>query len=642
MYRTATGRELKLSGAANNWPGAADANGLRTGSQGNDVYFGGGKETLRGLGGDDVYNLFSASAVVDEAAEGGTDTVVSNLWGSTTLAANVENLFLQGAGSSVGIGNDLDNIIKAGATAATLYGAAGDDVLVGGAGGDVFRIVAGSGSEAVVSFQHGWDAISLEGYGIGSFAALQALTQQVGSDVQISFANGEILVMRDIDGATLSAADFNFLQGVERDAGSSYMGNPTNAYHGNGWYVLNNTWGSSQLKHGTDYLLESAFSKADLTGATAFSWSYPLTTNPYASVLAYPEVAFGHNPHGGGFNPNVTPGVFPACVADMLAFDVDYDVAIAGNLSGFNVAYDIWFTGKPYGTAADVTTELMIWVHKGSANAFGSLVGRYTDGTFSANIYRSGTYVALVADADCLSGTLRVGAIVAYLVELGIMSTSEYLASIELGSEVFSGSGSLLINNFDFTLTQTTATGQISTAAVTGAGTTITETPPPSAGNDIYDLADRFDTIRDAGGTDTIISTIGRDLNDYPDIENLTLTGTADINATGNKWANVLIGNDGDNILDGGPGADILKGGLGNDTYVLAGATNDTLTDTGGVDTITSTISRDLRNYSGIENLTLTFSAHVDAIGNQADNVLQGNSGKNLLQGLGGNDTLHG
>ena len=59
-------------------------------------------------------------------------------------------------------------------------------------------------------------------------------------------------------------------------------------------------------------------------------------------------------------------------------------------------------------------------------------------------------------------------------------------------------------------------------------------------------------------------------------VENLTLTGNGNINATGNASNNVLIGNDGDNRITGlggddkligGTGADTLVGGLGNDTY---------------------------------------------------------------------------
>jgi Ca2+-binding RTX toxin-like protein len=172
-----------------------------------------------------------------------------------------------------------------------------------------------------------------------------------------------------------------------------------------------------------------------------------------------------------------------------------------------------------------------------------------------------------------------------------------------------------------------------------GAGTNILD---GGLGNDVFVLADGYDAVIDEGGWDEITSTISRDLNDYPDIENLTLLGSANINATGNAWSNKLVGNDGHNVLDGGGGADTLMGGLGNDTYVLTSATNDTIYDVGGIDTITSTTSRDLRTYSGIENITLTFSAHVDATGNQFANVLAGNAGSNVLYGLEGNDTLYG
>jgi serralysin len=50
-------------------------------------------------------------------------------------------------------------------------------------------------------------------------------------------------------------------------------------------------------------------------------------------------------------------------------------------------------------------------------------------------------------------------------------------------------------------------------------------------------------------------------------IENLTLTGGAAINGTGNGLANRITGNDAANLLQGGTGgADTLDGGLGADT----------------------------------------------------------------------------
>jgi Ca2+-binding RTX toxin-like protein len=49
-------------------------------------------------------------------------------------------------------------------------------------------------------------------------------------------------------------------------------------------------------------------------------------------------------------------------------------------------------------------------------------------------------------------------------------------------------------------------------------------------------------------------------------VENLTLTGSANLSATGNTLDNVLTGNGGNNTLTGNAGADTLDGKAGNDT----------------------------------------------------------------------------
>jgi serralysin len=81
------------------------------------------------------------------------------------------------------------------------------------------------------------------------------------------------------------------------------------------------------------------------------------------------------------------------------------------------------------------------------------------------------------------------------------------------------------------------------------------------------------------GGTDTVISSVTRNLT--ANLENLTLSGTADITGAGNALNNVITGNsgvntlyglDGNDRLDGGLGADTLQGGLGADTYVFTSA----------------------------------------------------------------------
>ncbi|WP_280138429.1 calcium-binding protein, partial [Pseudovibrio denitrificans] len=99
-------------------------------------------------------------------------------------------------------------------------------------------------------------------------------------------------------------------------------------------------------------------------------------------------------------------------------------------------------------------------------------------------------------------------------------------------------------------------------------------------GNDTYFVDNAGDTIIEAdnSGIDTIISGVSFKLTD--NIEDLTLTGTADNYAIGNSEDNTIIGNDGDNHIEGGAGTDILTGGAGSDLFNFReGMGNDIITD---------------------------------------------------------------
>lgn len=70
-----------------------------------------------------------------------------------------------------------------------------------------------------------------------------------------------------------------------------------------------------------------------------------------------------------------------------------------------------------------------------------------------------------------------------------------------------------------------------------------------------------------AWGIDTVRSSVTWQLG--ANLENLTLTGAAGIDGTGNAQANVLIGNTAANKLAGRAGNDTLRGGAGFDTYAF-------------------------------------------------------------------------
>jgi len=88
------------------------------------------------------------------------------------------------------------------------------------------------------------------------------------------------------------------------------------------------------------------------------------------------------------------------------------------------------------------------------------------------------------------------------------------------------------------------------------------------AGNDIYVVNSAGDVVTERAGEgwDTVQSSITYSLG--ANVNDLTLTGTAAINGTGNGGNNTVIGNAAANVLTGAAGNDFLDGGAGNDTLI--------------------------------------------------------------------------
>ncbi|MFO0776940.1 MAG: calcium-binding protein, partial [Nitrospira sp.] len=177
-------------------------------------------------------------------------------------------------------------------------------------------------------------------------------------------------------------------------------------------------------------------------------------------------------------------------------------------------------------------------------------------------------------------------------------------------------------------------------------------------GNDTYVVDNAGDVVNDpnqllpffaSGGTDTVESSITYTLGLF--IENLTLTGAAAINGTGNGNNNIIIGNRANNTLSGQEGNDWLNGGGGNDT-LSGGLGDDTLNggtgqDTASYSTATAGVVVNLNNgaaqntgAAGID--TLVLGTIENLIGSNFNDSLVGDAANNVLSGLAGNDTLNG
>jgi hypothetical protein len=165
----------------------------------------------------------------------------------------------------------------------------------------------------------------------------------------------------------------------------------------------------------------------------------------------------------------------------------------------------------------------------------------------------------------------------------------------------------------NYTTTSNTATANIDYSSIAGKisfapGETTKTISVPILNDNINELDQTFNiilssptnaTIANAQGvvtiTDTLVKNVSTNLSvDAPLVENLTLTGTTSIDATGHTANNIIIGNAGNNNIEGGAGNDPMNWGLGDDNYVfnLASALgNDIINEAAnsGVDTLTFT-----------------------------------------------------
>lgn len=286
----------------------------------------------------------------------------------------------------------------------------------------------------------------------------------------------------------------------------------------------------------------------------------------------------------------------------------------------------------------------------GASNVY-DIVVTASDGTFATpqavaitvtNVAEGGSVINGTAGGDTLNGTPGPDTISG-------LAGNDTLNGLGGNDRLVGGTGADLLNGGAGADMMQGGAGA-DTYVVDDAGDTVDESVPGSGGRDAVQSSISFSLVASA----TVLG----------GLEDLTLTGSAAINAVGNNLANVLIGNNADNLiqggagndtlvgnggndtLDGGAGNDTMRGGAGNDAYVVD-SVGDRIDESGagGQDTIISSIGFSLssgRVAGSVENLTLVGIANINAAGNALGNLLIGNGGDNILDGAAGQDIMQG
>jgi Ca2+-binding RTX toxin-like protein len=241
---------------------------------------------------------------------------------------------------------------------------------------------------------------------------------------------------------------------------------------------------------------------------------------------------------------------------------VDFS-ALGAGVSFSGTAGDEWFIGTAFAdtlSGGDGNDTL----DGGAGNVVDSLTGGA-----GSDVYRVTGADVIVEAAG--GGTDRVETAASYTLGVNL----EQLTL--LGSDNVSGTG----NELDNLLVGNAGNNQLEggNGKDTLDGGLGSDTLVGGAGDDVYEVDDVGDLVQEAagGGTDLVRASTSHTLAN--EVENLTLTGSANLSGTGNALANVLTGNAGNNTLTGGAGAD---------TFAFAASNNgiDRITDFSGADRI--------------------------------------------------------
>ncbi|MBL0167826.1 MAG: hypothetical protein IPP85_12125 [Propionivibrio sp.] len=613
------------------------------GNDGNDLLDGGtGTDALLGGLGNDTYVIDNVGDTVTENPNQGTDLVQSSI--TYTLGANVENLTLTGTSAINGTGNALNNVLTGNTAANTLSGGDGNDTLDGGAGADA--LIGGLGNDTYVVDNVG-DVVT-ENANEGIDLVQSSITYTLTANIENLTLTGTAAINgtgNTLNNALTGNSAANILNGgAGADTLSGGAGNDTYVVDDVGDLVTENlNEGTDLVQSSITYALGANVENLTLTGTSAING----TGNVLNNVLTGNSAA--NTLTGGAGN-------------DTYVVDNSGDAVVeAANEGTDQVQSSITYT-------LGANVENLTLTGTSAINGTGNALNNAITGNGAANTLTGGDGNDTLnggAGADSLIGGLGNDT---YVIDnLGDMVTENPGEGTDLIQS--SLTWTLAANVENLTLTGSSAinaTGNTQDNVLTGnsAANTLTggdgndtlnggagaDTLIGGLGNDTYVVDNLGDLVTEnpGEGTDLVQSSLTWTL--AANVENLTLTGTTAINATGNTLDNVLTGNsaantltggDGNDSLDGAAGADTLLGGLGDDIYTVDNAL-DVVTENAneGIDLINSSLTLTLA--ANVEALALSGSAALNGTGNALNNLLRGNSGNNVLNGGTGNDILEG
>ena len=611
---------LTLTGDLNLNATGNDSDNILVGNSHANILDGGkGADVMAGGAYDDSYMVDNIYDVALENPLEGHDTVTASV--SFTLSDNVEDLVLTGT-AVFGAGNEDDNIITGNDADNQLYGDAGDDSLDGGKGADVMNGGIGNDLFRVDNVN---DVVIEDAGGFGTIYSWVSYSMgaNIGKAYLMFGTSGLILTGNDADNFLGGTGDSTLDGGKGADDMEGHDGNMTYVVDNIGDKVVDAEQGDHDLVlSSVSYTLNPYLENLTLTGASRINGTgnvhdNVITGNTGRNVLIGGD---GNDTLDGGKGIDTMIG---GAGNDIYYVDNSAETVIEAHAAGTDTVYS-----SATFTLSDDIEKLIL---TGTAN----IIAYGNDGN-NTLVGNDGNNKLIGGDGnDTLGGglgndTLDGGKGIDGM-KGGAGDDKYYLdTSADVVTEYTNGGTDTVQINGTYTLTTNVenliivgssnrfGTGNASDNHITGNSGN--NTLGGAAGNDVIDGGKGADLMRGGTGDDIFyVDNTGDVVSEYSNagtdlvfssvnfvlggnVENLTLTGTAGLKATGNTQANNLTGNAGNNILDGGKGHDILTGGLGADTFVFGASS--------GADTVS--------DFSADQNDTLNIHAYTHGTMNTA------------------------
>ncbi len=619
---------------------------------GDDLLDGGtGSDNMAGQRGNDTYVVDSTGDVVTELPGEGVDTVLSAI--TYTLGANVENLTLTGTAAINGTGNAADNVLIGNRAANVLTGGAGNDQMAGGAGNDIYYVdspadvvieLPGEGNDRVYTTVSYTLSSQVEDMVLSGTAAITGIGNALNNTISANAAG---------DGLNGAAGNDTLFGGIGDDTLDGGPGTDTmSGGLGNDSYYVDSP---------TDVVLEAVGAGIDTVYSTIRYTLAPALEN--LTLLGTSNIAGLGNALNniliGNSGANVLIGgagddtMMGGIGNDTYYVDTPGDVVTELPGQGTDRVY------SPITYTLTANVEQLVLTGLATIDGTGNALDNSVTGNAANNVLTglggndtlnggSGSDTMIGGAGDDIYFVDTMGDVVIEALNEGVDRVNSSITyTLPANVEVLALLGGAPINATGNALTNLLAGNVNANVLDGGAGV---DTMNGGLGDDTYIVDSSADIVNEAvnAGFDTVLSSATYTLS--VNVENLTLTGSAAINGTGNSAnntitgnakANVLTGGAGDDVIDGGAGNDRMIGGAGSETYFVD-STGDVIVEAPGEGTDRVFSSATYTLSANVENLTLTGTAAIDGTGNAGDNSLVGNSAHNVLTGGAGNDALDG